>query len=94
MHVNEQLHFIGGGGGGGGWGHVSVRMWINTCAMEVWGHAPPERKHRKNGVIGCILSVPKYAIIDLKLNNFIRIINQKQPILFAICSLQSIEMCM
>ena len=27
-------------------------------------------KNEKNGTIWCILSVPKYAIINLKINNF------------------------
>ena len=37
-----------------------------------------------NGAIWCILSVPKYVIINLKINNF-RIINQQHPKFCAIC---------
>ena len=41
------------------------------------GHAPPPPpQNDKNGAIWCILGVPKYAIINLKINNF-RIINQQ-----------------
>ena len=49
-------------------------MLIHTCARGVW-HALPE-KNDKNGAIWCILSVPKYVIINLKINNFF-IINQQ-----------------
>ena len=46
-------------------------MLIHTCARGgVRGHAPPE-KNDKNGAIWCILSVPKYVIINIKINNFL-----------------------
>ena len=51
-------------------------MLIITCARGVRG------KFDKNGVIWCILSVPKLVIINLK-NNIFLIVNQ-QPKLCAI----------
>ena len=53
----------------------------------------PGNNLKRNGTILCTLSVTKYVIINLKINNF-KIINQQQQILFAIFSLQSIQMCM
>ena len=42
-------------------------MWIHTRARGVQGRAPPEN-FDKNGVICCILSVPKYVIIPKRAN--------------------------
>ena len=47
---------------------------VHTCARAARRHAPP-KKVDKNGAIWCILSVPKYVIINLKTMIF-RIINQ------------------
>ena len=46
-------------------------MLIITCARGVRG------KFDKNGGVWCILSVPKLVIINLKINIFFFIINQK-----------------
>ena len=43
----------------------------------------PGNNLKRNGTILCTLSVTKYVIINLKINNF-KIINQQQQILFAI----------
>ena len=41
------------------------------------------KTHDKHGAIWCILGVPKYLIINLKISNF-KIMNQQQPKSFAI----------
>ena len=55
-------------------------MWIHLVLGES-GPCCPDFFY-KNGAIWCILSVPKYVIINQKINNF-RIINQQQPKLCA-----------
>ena len=49
-------------------GPSPVTMWIYTHAGGLEGNLP--WKNNKNGAIWCILSVPKYDIIHLKINNF------------------------
>ena len=61
-------------------------MLTLTCARGVRRHTPPKKKD-KNNAIWCMLSVPKYVIINLKSTIF-RIINQ-QPIFCAIFSPRS-----
>ena len=48
-------------------------MLNHTCARGVYW---AKKEMIKNGAIWCILSVPKYVIINLKIKNF-RMINQK-----------------
>ena len=51
-----------------------VTMWIHSHARGTRGHAPPER-FDINGEIWCILGIPKYVIINLKINNLRIIMN-------------------
>ena len=46
-----------------------VMMMIHTGARGTWGMLP-WIKNDKNVAIWYILSVPKYVIINLKINNF------------------------
>ena len=50
-------------------GH-SFMMLAHTCARGVRGMLPL-KMFDKNGAIWCILSAPKYVIINLKINNFL-----------------------
>ena len=47
-----------------------MRVLIDTCAMVVRGYMYALQEKLKNGAIVCILSIPKYAIINLKIIKF------------------------
>ena len=72
-------------------------MLIHTCArgegVGLYVVGMPPKINDKNGAMWCILSVPKYVIINLKINNFRIMINQ-QPKFCAIFSPRSIQMRM
>ena len=47
-----------------------MRVWIDTCARGVRGYMYALQEKMKNGASLCILSIPKYAIINLKIIKF------------------------
>ena len=71
-------------------------MWIHTCAKGSGAYAFPEN-FGKNVAICRILSVPKYVIINLKINNFkdniSTIIIKKSPYLSPILIQMSMSIC-
>ena len=71
-------------------------MWIHTCAKGSGAYALPEI-FGKNVAICRILSVPKYVIINLKINNFkdniSTIIIKKSPYLSPILIQMSMSIC-